>query len=265
MSRARQPLLFPLAATLPDRLGPEFPGSIPEAPGVYFFRDREGTLLYIGQSGNLRRRVSSYRHVSPDRHPRRTLRLVHRIARVDWRVCATPEEAEALESTLLLEYRPPFNRAGTWKGAPWWFTVTAAEGRISLRMARDPGDLDAIGPLPWSFRYVFASLARSTARLIDPTRSLWDYPQGLFAAKMPNALDWPSLEAHRLRDLLERFARGESAEFLDRLATLDANPLRESERLFWEEEQERLQRFFAKLSGSASGTAPPGPESPGPR
>ena len=68
-SRRRQPLLFATASPLVARFGADFFGSLPTDPGVYFFYDEGGKLLYIGQSGCLKHRLGSYRHVDPDRHP----------------------------------------------------------------------------------------------------------------------------------------------------------------------------------------------------
>jgi excinuclease UvrABC nuclease subunit len=84
-------------------------------PRVYFFHGGDGELLYIGQSLDLRERIGSYRHVTPEKNPKRTLKLVHRIVRIEWKECSTQTEAIDLERVLLLEHRPPFNRAGVWK------------------------------------------------------------------------------------------------------------------------------------------------------
>ena len=36
------------------------PGSIPETPGVYCFRDLHGRVLYVGKAKNLRARLNNY-------------------------------------------------------------------------------------------------------------------------------------------------------------------------------------------------------------
>ena len=36
------------------------PGSIPDAPGVYRFRDPHGRVIYVGKAKSLRSRLSSY-------------------------------------------------------------------------------------------------------------------------------------------------------------------------------------------------------------
>jgi excinuclease UvrABC nuclease subunit len=134
--RPRQMRLFQVSNPITTRLGAEVFASLPQYPGVYFFYDVTGKLLYIGQSLNLRARVTSYRHVSPERHPRRILRLVHRIARIEWQTCETAGAAIELERVLLLQHRPPFNRAGTWQPPPWYLHITAAEDHLQLTLAR---------------------------------------------------------------------------------------------------------------------------------
>lgn len=139
----RQLKLFHLENPLTLRFGNDFFRSLPEGPGVYFFHGSDGRLLYIGQSSNLRARLGSYRHVDQSRHPKRTLRLVARVTRIDWKECATADEAVELESTLLLEYRPPFNRAGVWKGEPWWLVmeVETASSRLDSNARPAPAAL----------------------------------------------------------------------------------------------------------------------------
>jgi hypothetical protein len=50
----RQLKLFHLENPLTLRFGNDFFRSLPEGPGVYFYRGSDGRLLYIGQSSNLR-------------------------------------------------------------------------------------------------------------------------------------------------------------------------------------------------------------------
>ena len=124
----KQLRLFTMRDPLTERFGADYFRALPRQPGVYFFYGNKGELLYIGQSLDLRARIGSYRHVTPEKHPKRTLRLVSRIARMEWRICATAADAVELESVLLLEHRPPFNRAGVWQGDPWWLSVEAQGG-----------------------------------------------------------------------------------------------------------------------------------------
>ncbi|WP_397382395.1 GIY-YIG nuclease family protein [Prosthecobacter sp.] len=75
----KQLKLFQIENPLSVRLGSDFFRSLPSVPGVYFFYGKDGELLYIGQSLDLRARIGSYRHVTPEKNPKRTLKLVHRV------------------------------------------------------------------------------------------------------------------------------------------------------------------------------------------
>src|SRR5438045_2549964 len=105
--RTTQLRLFRIESPLSVRLGNQFFSSLPAVPGVYFFYASQGELLYIGQSSNLKARIGSYRHITLEKAARRTLRLVHRTARIEWKACTTATEAVEVERVLLLEHRPP--------------------------------------------------------------------------------------------------------------------------------------------------------------
>lgn len=82
-SSPKQLKLFHIENPFSLRMGPDFFRSLPSGPGVYFFYGKDGALLYIGQSSDLKARIGSYRHVSPEKNPKRTLRLVHRVVRIE--------------------------------------------------------------------------------------------------------------------------------------------------------------------------------------
>ena len=52
---------------------------IPKSPGVYFFRDEKGGIIYIGKAKVLRNRVKSYFNSSVGKDPK-TLVMVKNIA-----------------------------------------------------------------------------------------------------------------------------------------------------------------------------------------
>ena len=84
------------------------PGSIPDEPGVYRFRDRHGEVVYVGKAKNLRSRLSSYFQDLSALHPR-TQTMVTTAASVDWVTVATEVEALQLEYSWIKEYDPRFN------------------------------------------------------------------------------------------------------------------------------------------------------------
>ena len=84
--------------------------SLPDKPGVYFFKSRTSEILYIGKAKSLRKRVRSYTYRSY-RHSKRTRQLVRRIRAVDYTVCGSELEALLLESRLIKKHLPEYNIA----------------------------------------------------------------------------------------------------------------------------------------------------------
>src|SRR6266853_5814593 len=84
------------------------PGSIPESPGVYRFRDSRGRVIYVGKAKSLRSRLNSYFADYVGLHPR-TQSMVRSAAAVDWTVVATEVEALQLEYSWIKQFDPRFN------------------------------------------------------------------------------------------------------------------------------------------------------------
>ncbi|MGH3765306.1 MAG: excinuclease ABC subunit UvrC [Pseudonocardiaceae bacterium] len=84
------------------------PGTIPDAPGVYRFRDEHGRVIYVGKAKSLRSRLNSYFADLSGLHPR-TRQMVTTAASVEWTVVGTEVEALQLEYNWIKEFDPRFN------------------------------------------------------------------------------------------------------------------------------------------------------------
>nr|WP_189182517.1 excinuclease ABC subunit UvrC [Microbispora rosea] len=84
------------------------PGTIPESPGVYRFRDPGGRVIYVGKAKSLRQRLNSYFADFAGLHPR-TQTMLTTAASVDWTVVGTEVEALQLEYSWIKEFDPRFN------------------------------------------------------------------------------------------------------------------------------------------------------------
>jgi excinuclease UvrABC nuclease subunit len=91
-----------------DRLHRPAPGTIPDAPGVYRFRDEHGRVIYVGKAKTLRSRLNSYFGDLCSLHPR-TRQMVTTAASVEWTVVSTEVEALQLEYNWIKEFDPRFN------------------------------------------------------------------------------------------------------------------------------------------------------------
>ena len=72
------------------------PSEIPDQPGVYLFKDRNGRVIYVGKALSLRSRVSSY-FQDLGALMARTAAMVESAADVEWIVVANEVESLHLE------------------------------------------------------------------------------------------------------------------------------------------------------------------------
>ncbi|HBK34583.1 MAG: Excinuclease ABC subunit C [Candidatus Uhrbacteria bacterium GW2011_GWE2_40_58] len=79
---------------------------LPDAPGVYFYFDKAGKLLYIGKATSLKRRVTSYFTKAQDR---RIAEMVSQIAQIDYQETPTVIEALVLEANQIKAQKPKYN------------------------------------------------------------------------------------------------------------------------------------------------------------
>lgn len=98
--------------------------TLPEASGVYFWKDHRGKILYIGKAVNLRNRVSSY--FSTARRDRRVRELLSRAVTIEYELTGTELEALFRESALIKREQPRFNRALKQSRALWYLKFDAS-------------------------------------------------------------------------------------------------------------------------------------------
>ncbi len=84
--------------------------ALPDEPGCYLMRDRDGKIIYVGKAASLRKRVQSYFRA----HTRRTAQpkirsLINSIEDFDIVVLKSEAEAILTEGRLIKEYRPYYN------------------------------------------------------------------------------------------------------------------------------------------------------------
>lgn len=80
---------------------------IPAQPGIYKYFDTENQLIYVGKAKHLRKRVSSY--FSKTFTSYKTHELVQRIARIEFTIVDSEQDAFLLENALIKQYQPRYN------------------------------------------------------------------------------------------------------------------------------------------------------------
>ncbi len=75
----------------------------PQTPGVYFFKNARGRVIYIGKAANLRARLRSYTQGGWKND------MVREAANVEWKELTSDIEALITESAYIKSYKPKYN------------------------------------------------------------------------------------------------------------------------------------------------------------
>jgi len=165
----------------------------PRGPGVYLFRDRNDTVLYVGKARDLRPRLRSY--FSGDRQRPAVEAALGALERVEWRRLGSELEAALEEARLIRELRPPANARAC---RPERYVYLERRGD-RWATVRTPNGL---GPL------ASRSRARAAARALEGFEG--DDPAGAV----------PALQT-KLRRLARDLRFEDAARVRDRLAALE--------------------------------------------
>jgi excinuclease ABC subunit C len=83
---------------------------LPDQPGVYLMRGRDGSIIYVGKAASLRKRVQSYFRESTFRKADPKIRgLIRSITDFDVLVLRSEAEAVLTEGRMIKEYKPRYN------------------------------------------------------------------------------------------------------------------------------------------------------------
>src|SRR3989344_5122874 len=81
--------------------------NIPQKSGIYKFKDKSGTVLYVGKAINLRNRIGTYLHRA-NTDTKTNLMLDHAVS-LSWIETKSDFEALLLEAQLIKTYHPHYN------------------------------------------------------------------------------------------------------------------------------------------------------------
>ncbi|MED3067736.1 excinuclease ABC subunit C [Bacillus thuringiensis] len=144
---------------------------LPDQPGCYLMKDKQGTVIYVGKAKVLKNRVRSYFTGS---HDGKTLRLVGEIVGFEYIVTSSNLEALILELNLIKKYDPKYNiQLKDDKTYPFIKITAEKQPRllITRNVKKDKGKY--FGPYP------NAQSAHETKKLLDrmyPLRKCTNMP-----------------------------------------------------------------------------------------
>lgn len=81
---------------------------LPTGPGVYFHKNINNEIIYVGKAANLRNRVKHYFQKSRARDPK-TEALINEIVDTDWITVETELDAIFIEAEMVRRYMPKYN------------------------------------------------------------------------------------------------------------------------------------------------------------
>ncbi|WP_066326592.1 excinuclease ABC subunit UvrC [Anoxybacteroides amylolyticum] len=132
---------------------------LPEQPGCYLMKDKNGTVIYVGKAKVLKNRVRSY---FTGTHDGKTLRLVNEMADFEYIVTSSNIEALILEMNLIKKYDPKYNVMLKDDKSYPFLKITAEEHPrliITRKVQKDRGKY--FGPYP------NVQAAKETKKLLD--------------------------------------------------------------------------------------------------
>ncbi|KOO52399.1 excinuclease ABC subunit UvrC [Viridibacillus arvi] len=144
---------------------------LPDQPGCYLMKDRQGTIIYVGKAKVLKNRVRSYFTGS---HDGKTQRLVSEIEDFEYIVTSSDLEAFILELNLIKTHDPKYNiMLKDDKTYPYIKITNEKHPRLLIvrKVKKDNGKY--FGPYPNSFA------ANETKKLLDrlyPLRKCTNLP-----------------------------------------------------------------------------------------
>ncbi len=193
--------------------------TLPAEPGIYFHRDRDRKIIYIGKAAVLKNRVMSYfqnKHRDP-----KTLALVADIADTEWITTASEVEALFLESEFIKRYKPKYN-IDLKDDKHWLYVKISSDEFPVISYVRRPLDdkahyygpftsTDALRRAMRYLRKVFPYITHA----IWPKRGCLQYHLGLCPGPEEGAIQPADYRKNVRR--LELYLRGEQTKLMDGL------------------------------------------------
>ena len=129
--------------------------NVPDEPGIYYFYNENGDLIYIGKSRNLQQRIST--HLS-NNSTNRSMEMRDQIADIDWEKTGSELIALLKESSEIKMNKPIYNRAQRRSGFQWGiFSFTDDNGYTNYRYGQLDNDESPIS--------VFTSKEKTKSKL----------------------------------------------------------------------------------------------------
>lgn len=95
--------------TIPSNLNENLIKDLPYQPGVYYFHDEKGKIIYVGKAKNIKFRVVS--HFTGNNTGKKRQELLKKIHSISYKICVSEFAAIILESIEIKKHWPIFNKS----------------------------------------------------------------------------------------------------------------------------------------------------------
>lgn len=134
---------------LPPNVPKEHFDKLPYTPGIYYFHNEKGKIIYVGKAKNIRYRVNS--HFSNNSESRQKQNFMRHIHAISFQSCATELMACILESTEIKKLWPIFNSSQKrWEDVYGIFSYEDQNGFLRLAIEKNRNRLNPV----YSFHYI---------------------------------------------------------------------------------------------------------------
>lgn len=141
--------------------------TLPNAPGVYIFKDTQGEIIYIGKALGLKSRVRSYWNQTGWAQRPKLAVMMPKVATLETILTNSEKEALILEATLVRQHMPRYNVALKDDKKYPWLAITYDEPFPRLIMVREPQRYRKENPKAKLFGpYVLAGQMWETVRIL---------------------------------------------------------------------------------------------------
>ncbi len=111
--------------------------SFPQTPGVYIMKNATARVIYVGKAKNLRSRAGSYFQKGAELEPR-IADWVHEIADIDFMECESEVDALLVESRLIKDIQPTYNKEQKDDKSFPYLQITTHEDYPRVELTRTP-------------------------------------------------------------------------------------------------------------------------------
>lgn len=199
---------------------------VPKKPGIYIYKDKDGSVIYVGKAVDLYSRVSSY--FSKSWHDIKTTKLVENIADIETVIVESEIEALILEANLIKKFMPHYNIRLT-DDKDYLYVVITDEQFPQIRTARKK---DLIKVKKWFGPYPSATTVKQTLKKLRRIFPWCQNPQGSRTNKTGKPCFYfhinqcpgaciGSISKEEYMKIIRRFSKfldGKKAELLDELS-----------------------------------------------